>query len=80
MDEFYRNSTVLEIKNLASYFGTEAINVDKLTDNSIQVNGVNRHVYDNYCRDFIATPDATRNSTFRVFLDNTIGLISYGRG
>ena len=77
MDLLYKSNAVVEIKNIAQYFGSDPINSNSSLDSGlISLTSVDKPAYDNYIEYYIASKDSQQSSPSKVFLSEIINLIS----
>jgi hypothetical protein len=76
MDLLYKSSAVFEIKNIAQYLGSDAINTNSSLDSGlILLPQVNNTIYENYIERYIASKDSQQRSPSDIFLFEIINLI-----
>jgi hypothetical protein len=76
MELLYKSSIIVEIKNLAQYFGSDPINSNSSLDSGlISLPQVNKPIYDKYIEYYIASKNSQQSSPSYVFLSEIINLI-----
>jgi hypothetical protein len=76
MDLLYKSSAVFEIKNIAQYLGSDAINTNSSLDSGlILLPQVNNTIYEKYIERYIASKDSQQRSPSDIFLFEIINLI-----